>query len=54
MALSQEEKARIARRRYMREWRRKNRNRKKQYEIKFWARRYDELYAGEEEQAAAE
>lgn len=52
MVLTREEKARIAKRRYMREWRRKNRERKKQHEQKYWAKRYDELYGDEEAQVA--
>lgn len=52
MALTREEKAKIAKRRYMRKWQRENRDRRRQYNEKYWARKYDELYVEEEEKAA--
>ena len=44
--LTKEDKARKMRAQYMREWKRNNREKQRQYEINFWARKYDEQMKG--------
>lgn len=46
--LSREEKARIAKREYMREYMRKNRERRKTWDEAYWVKRYEQEHeAGE-------
>lgn len=44
--LTLEEKARIAKREYMREYQRKRKEQRKVEMLKYWARRYDKTHKG--------
>lgn len=45
--LTMEEKAKAAKAAYMREWNAKNRDRRKETNERYWARKYDEMQAAE-------